>query len=133
MQKTYIMVKPDGMAKEGVVANIKGRVAGAGFTIEKEREFTLTEAQVRDHYDFLVEKPFFGEILEFMTSGSVLGMVVAGENVVLAMRDMIGVTNPAAAAEGTIRKEFGTDVMRNVVHASESVECAEVEIKRFFG
>ena len=133
MEKTYLMIKPDGMAKEGAAAAVKARIAKAGYTIEKEREFTLSEALVKDHYDFLVEKPFFPEILEFMTSGPVLGMLVSGDNVILGMRDMIGVTDPAEAAPGTIRKDFGTDKMRNVIHASEDAKAAEIEIKRFFG
>jgi len=127
------MIKPDGTAKEGVTARVKSRITAAGFTIDREKEFTLTEDMLRAHYDFLVEKPFFPEIVEFMTSGPVIGMIVSGDNVVFAMRGMIGVTNPEEAAPGTIRKDFGTDKMRNVIHASESPECAEIEIKRFFG
>jgi len=133
MEKTYIMIKPDAMAKEGVAAAVKQRITDAGFVIENEKVFTLTKELVEDHYDFLVEKPFFPEILEFMTSGPVTGMIVVGENVVAKMREIIGVTNPANAAPGTIRAEFGTDVMRNVVHGSEDLAAAEIEIKRFFG
>jgi len=133
MEKTYLMIKPDGMAKEGVAEQVKARITGAGFAIEQEKNFTLTQAMLEDHYDFLVEKPFFPEIVEFMTSGPVLGMIVSGDNVVAATRELIGVTDPAEAAAGTIRKDFGTDKMRNVIHGSESNEAAEVEIKRFFG
>ena len=132
MERTYVMIKPDGMAK-GLAGVIEKRIETAGFKVTKKKDFFMTEKLVREHYDFLVDKPFFAEILKFMTCGIVCGMVVEGEGVIAGVRGIAGVTNPNEAAEGTIRKEFGTDKMRNVVHASDSPETAEIEIARFFG
>ena len=88
---------------------------------------------LNDHYSHLTDKPFFPEIVEFMQSSPVIVMTLHGEDVVTRVRDIVGVTDPAEASDGTIRKQFGTDVMRNVVHASDSVENADAEIERFFG
>jgi nucleoside-diphosphate kinase len=125
------MLKPDATAKN-LAPEIKRRITNAGYKIIRERTFKMSEELVREHYDFLVDKPFFPEILNFMTSGEVMGMIIEGENVITGIRDMIGVTDPALAADGTIRKDFGTDKMRNVLHASDSPETAQIEIKRFF-
>ena len=94
---------------------------------------SLSDDMLNDHYSHLTDKPFFPEIVEFMQSLPVIVMTLQGENAVTRVRDLVGVTDPSEADDGTIRKQFGTDVMKNVVHASDSVENAESEIERFFG
>ena len=132
MERTFVMIKPDGM-KKGLADEIKKRICAAGFKIAAERTFTFDDRLVREHYSHMVQKPFFPELAEFMTSSPVVGMIVEGKGAINGMRDLMGVTDPSFAAKGTIRKDFGTDKMLNVVHGSDSAAAAEQEIKRFFG
>jgi nucleoside-diphosphate kinase len=93
----------------------------------------VSDDMLNEHYSHLTDKPFFPEIVEFMQSLPVIVMTLQGENAVTRVRDLVGVTDPSEADPDTIRNQFGTDVMKNVVHASDSVENAEAEIERFFG
>ena len=132
MEKTLIIIKPD-----AVEAKCVGKIIDAfetkKFDIIQTEMMSLSDDMLNDHYSHLADKPFFPEIVEFMQSLPVIVMTLQGENAVTRVRDLVGVTDPTEANEGTIRKQFGTDVMRNVVHASDSVENAEAEIERFFG
>ncbi|KAI4453269.1 nucleoside diphosphate kinase [Holotrichia oblita] len=128
-EKTYIMIKPDGFEDTAIV---KGYIRRAGYQIVAQKKMRLTEAILREHYDFLVDKPFFGDIVEFMTSGPVICMIVEGENAVAGMRTLMGATDPNEAAEGTIRKALAKSKQRNIIHGADSPENAEKEIKRFF-
>lgn len=128
-EKTYIMIKPDGFEDTAIV---KGFIKRAGFKIIAEKKMHLTEKILRDHYDFLVDKPFFGDIVEFMTSGPVICMIVEGENAVAGMRKIMGATDPSEAEEGTIRRALAKSKQRNIIHGADSPENAEKEIKRFF-
>ena len=132
MEKTLIIIKPD-----AVEAKCVGKIIDI-FEIEKfdiiqTEMMSLSDDMLNEHYSHLISKPFFPEIVEFMQSLPVIVMTLQGKNAVTRVRDIVGVTDPNEANEGTIRKQFGTDVMRNVVHASDSVENAEAEIERFFG
>ena len=93
----------------------------------------LTSETLREHYAHVADKPFFPEIEEFMSSRPVIGMILSGDSVISKVRDLLGPTDSTQAPEGTIRGDLGTTMMKNVVHASDSVEAAEAEIKRFFG
>ena len=132
MEKTLIIIKPDAIEAK-CVGKIIDRLETEKFDIIQTEMMALSDDMLNDHYSHLTDKPFFPEIVEFMQSLPVIVMTLQGENAVTRVRDIVGVTDPTQANEGTIRKQFGTDVMRNVVHASDSVENAEAEIGRFFG
>ena len=123
------MIKPDGFKD---TADIKAFIKKAGYKIVAEKQIALTEEILKDHYDFLADKPFFPEIVEYMTSDLVLGMVIEGENAIAGMRQIMGKTDPNEADEGTIRKAFAKSKQQNVIHGSDAPETAEKEIKRFF-
>ena len=132
MEKTLIIIKPDAIEAK-CVGKIIDRLETEKFDIIQTEMMALSDDMLNDHYSHLTNKPFFPEIVEFMQSLPVIVMTLQGDNAVTRVRDIVGVTDPTEANEGTIRKQFGTDVMRNVVHASDSVENAEAEIGRFFG
>ena len=132
MEKTLIIIKPDAVEAK-CVGKIIDIFETQKFDIIQTEMMSLSDDMLNDHYSHLTDKPFFSEIVEFMQSLPVIVMTLQGENAVTRVRDLVGVTDPTEANEGTIRKQFGTDVMRNVVHASDSVENAEAEIERFFG
>ncbi len=132
MEKTFVMVKPDGVAK-GVVGKILTRFEDKGFTIKRAQLMQVSEELAGEHYGHLREKPFFGELVEYITSGPVFAIELEGVAAIQNARALIGATNPVNAAAGTIRGDYGMDVASNVVHGSDSVENAEIEIKRFFG
>jgi nucleoside-diphosphate kinase len=132
MEKTLIIIKPDAVEAK-CVGKIIDIFETEKFDIIQTEMMSLSDDMLNDHYSHLADKPFFPEIVEFMQSLPVIVMTLQGENAVTRVRDIVGVTDPTEANEGTIRKQFGTDVMRNVVHASDSVENAEAEIERFFG
>jgi len=132
MEKTLIIIKPDAVEAK-CVGKIIDIFESQKFDIIQTEMMSLSDDMLNDHYSHLADKPFFPEIVEFMQSLPVIVMTLQGENAVTRVRDIVGVTDPTEANEGTIRKQFGTDVMRNVVHASDSVENAEAEIERFFG
>ena len=132
MEKTLIIIKPDAIEAK-CVGKIIDVFETQKFDIIQTEMMSLSDDMLNDHYLHLTDKPFFSEIVDFMQSLPVIVITLQGENAVTRVRDLVGVTDPTEANEGTIRKQFGTDVMRNVVHASDSVENAEAEIERFFG
>lgn len=132
MEKTYIMLKPD-CYQRGLMGQVITRIENKGFSITNMKMMNLSEDIVREHYAHLTDKPFFGEILSFITSGPVVGMIVEGDNVVSGMRTLMGPTNWQDALPGTIRGDFACTTQNNLIHGSDSVENAEIEIKRFFG
>ncbi len=132
MERTYIMTKPDAY-KRGLVGQIITRIENKGYKITDMKMMNLDEEILKEHYAHLADKPFFGEIVEYMTSGPVVGMIVEGDNVVAGMRSIMGPTDGLEAAAGTIRGDYANNKSENLVHGSDSVENAEIEIKRFFG
>lgn len=132
MERTYIMTKPDAY-KRGLIGEIISRIEKKGFVISDMKMMNLNEEILKEHYAHLSDKPFFGEIVEYMTSAPVVGMIVCGDGVVDCMRQMMGPTNGLEALPGTIRGDFAKNKSENLVHGSDSKENAEIEIKRFFG
>lgn len=132
MQRTYIMLKPDAI-KRGLMGKIITRIEEKGFKIVDAKMFTLTEKQLEEHYAHLKDKPFFVDIVNYMTSGPVLGMIVEGDDVILGMRKIMGATKWLEADAGTIRGDFACSTTQNLIHGSDSEETAVAEIKRFFG
>ena len=131
MAKTLIILKPDCLEKKQA-GEVISRFEKEGFEIRACKMTQLSSGILMDHYAHVADKPFFPEIEAFMSSRPVLVLVLEGENVIDRVRDLLGPTNSQAAPKGTIRGDLGTDMMRNVVHASDSPESAEAEIKRFF-
>ncbi len=129
--RTYTMIKPTAMRK-GYMAAIMNKIAEGGFKIVAAKMTKLSKEEAEAFYAIHKERPFFEELTTFMSSGPIMAMVVEKENAVEAYRDYIGATNPAEAAEGTIRKLYGTNIGENAVHGSDSDENAEIEIKFFF-
>lgn len=132
MERTYIMLKPD-CVRRGLMGEVIARIERKGFAITEVKMMQLDEAILREHYAHLTEKPFFPELVEYMTFGPVLGMIVEGDNVVKGMRILMGATKYEEAAAGTIRGDFATSTTENIIHGSDSPENAEIEIARFFG
>ncbi len=130
-EQTYIMLKPDAVQR-GLMGQIIARIERKGYRLVDAKMMRLSEAILREHYAHIADKPFFPEILEYMTSGPVFGMIVEGENAVLGMRIMMGATKFEDAAAGTIRGDFASSTGANVIHGSDSVENAKIEINRFF-
>ena len=131
-EHTFIMVKPDGVSR-GLVGEVVSRFERKGLTLEKMRLLTIDEPLARRHYAEHVEKPFFPDLLEFITSGPVVAMEWSGEGAVAAGRTLMGPTNPADAPPGTIRGDFGLEITFNIVHGSDSPASAERELGIFFG
>lgn len=131
MQKTLIIFKPDCMEKR-LVGTVLQRFEAAGFDIIGAKLTRLTSAQLREHYAHVADKPFYPEIEQFMSSRPVVVMALRGDNIVQRVRDLLGPTDSRKAAKGTIRGDFGTEMMKNVVHASDSEENGLKEIARFF-
>lgn len=129
--RTYTMVKPTAMRK-GHMAAIMNDIAKGGFKIVAAKMTKLSKEEAEAFYAIHSERPFFGELTTFMSSGPIMAMVVEKENAVEAYRNFIGATNPAEAAEGTIRKLYGTNIGENAIHGSDSDENAANEIKFFF-
>ena len=132
VEHTYVMVKPDGVAR-GLVGEVVSRFERKSLKLEKMRMLTISEEIAGRHYAEHTEKPFFGELVEFITSGPVVAMEWSGESAVSVARTLMGGTNPAEAAPGTIRGDFGIVITHNIVHGSDSVESAERELGIFFG
>ena len=131
MEKTLIILKPDAFAKCKVGATIS-RFEQAGFNVIGAKMMQLESAKLREHYAHIADKPFFPEIEEFMSSRPVIVLALEGDGVIDRVRLLVGPTNSKQAPAGTIRGDWGTDVMRNIAHASDSPEAAEAELKRFF-
>lgn len=131
IQKTFLMVKPDGVKRQ-LVGDIVDRFERKGFVLKGAKLMQITKELAEKHYAEHVERPFFGELVEFITSGPVFAMVWEGENVIATARLMMGATNPAESAPGTIRGDYATTVSENVIHGSDSLASAEREIGLFF-
>ncbi|MDD2490472.1 MAG: nucleoside-diphosphate kinase [Bacilli bacterium] len=132
MEKTYVMLKPD-CYKRGLIGEIISRIEKKGYQITNIKMLTLNEEILKEHYSHLADKPFFSEIINFMTSGPVVGMIVEGESVIEGIRILMGATKWHDALPGTIRGDFANNTTENLIHGSDSRETAEIEIKRFFG
>ncbi|HDH25271.1 MAG TPA: nucleoside-diphosphate kinase, partial [Actinobacteria bacterium] len=124
--------KPDGVAR-GLVGEVVGRLERKGLRLEKIRYLVIDEAMARRHYAEHVEKPFFDELLEFITSGPVVAMEWTGDGAIAVARTLMGATDPKKAIPGTIRGDFGLLVTQNIVHGSDSPESAARELEIFFG
>ena len=132
MDRTYIMLKPDAL-KRGLIGEILSRIEKKGYKIAAAKTMQLDAEILKEHYAHLTDKPFFPELVEYMTSGPVLAMIVEGPDVVLGMRILMGATKFEEAAPGTIRGDYAFCTTENLIHGSDSKENAEIEIKRFFG
>lgn len=131
MEKTLILLKPDCVAA-GYCGEVIKRFEHAGFKIRGCKMIQLESSLLQEHYGHLADKPFFPEIEAFMKSSPVIAIALEGEDIINKVRDMIGPTDSTQAAKGTIRGDLGQTKMLNVVHASDSPENAEIELKRFF-
>lgn len=130
-QRTYVMIKPDGVERR-LVGRIVSRIEDVGLTIERMELGAVTREQAEANYAEHAGKPFYEGLIEYVTSGPVVKMVVAGEEAVAVMRKLMGATNPKDAAPGTIRGDFGLSLDANIIHGSDSPESAEREIAIFF-
>lgn len=131
MEKTFLMVKPDGVQRN-LIGEIVRRFESKGFQLVGAKLMMVSQELAEKHYGEHKDKPFFGELVSFITSGPVFAMVWQGENIIAQARKMMGATNPAEAATGTIRGDFGVQVSQNIIHGSDSPESAEREIALFF-
>ncbi|GLZ15271.1 nucleoside diphosphate kinase [Actinomadura sp. NBRC 104425] len=130
-ERTLVLVKPDGV-RRGVVGEVISRIERKGLKIVALELRTLSRETAEAHYEEHAEKPFFGELVEFITGGPLVAMVVEGPRAVEAFRALAGATDPVNAAPGTIRGDFGLEIGANIVHGSDSTYSAEREIKLFF-
>ena len=130
--KTFFMIKPDGVQRN-LVGEIISRVEAKGFSITKIKMMTISKELAEQHYGEHKDKPFFNDLVSFITSGPVVAMQVEGENVVLQIRNLMGATNPSESTPGSIRGDLATELDKNVVHGSDSDESAEKELTLFFG
>jgi nucleoside-diphosphate kinase len=131
MEKTYLMIKPDGVQRN-LIGEIVARFEKKGFQLVGAKLMTIPKEVAQQHYGEHKERPFFGELVDFITSGPVFAMVWQGENVIATARQMMGSTNPKDALPGTIRGDFGVIVGKNIIHGSDSPASAEREIGLFF-
>jgi len=132
VQQTFIMVKPDGVRRR-LIGEIVRRVETKGYVIKEMKLFTIDESLANKHYAEHSEKPFFRELVDFITSGPVVAMVVEGPDAVAGMRQIMGATNPLEAVPGSIRGDFASVITENLVHGSDSPTSAAREINLFFG
>jgi len=131
MQKTLSIIKPDAV-KKGVIGKIVDRFESNGLRIAAMKKLQLSNADAEAFYAVHKDRPFFGELVEFMTSGPVVVMVLEGEDAVAKNRELMGATNPKEAEPGTIRADFAESIDANAVHGSDSLENADIEIRFFF-
>jgi nucleoside-diphosphate kinase len=131
VERTFSILKPDA-TERNLTGAINALIEKAGLRIVAQKRVLMTRREAETFYAVHKERPFFGELVEFMTSGPVVVQVLEGDNAVAKYREIMGATNPAQAAEGTIRKQFAKSVGENSVHGSDSVENAKIEIAQFF-
>lgn len=131
-EETLIVVKPDGV-KRGLVGEILGRFEAKGFVVKRLQMMTMSKAQAEEFYKVHKEKPFFEELVSFITSGPVVGAVLSGSDAVATVRRMVGATKSWEAAAGTIRGDLGLGLTDNTIHASDSTESFTQEQAAFFG
>lgn len=132
VEHTFVMVKPDGVVRR-LVGEVISRLENKGLTLHNVRMLTIDEELARRHYAEHVEKGFFPELLEFITSGPVVAMEWSGESAIGAVRTLMGATNPIDAAPGTIRGDLATVLTHNIVHGSDGPDSAARELGIFFG
>jgi nucleoside-diphosphate kinase len=132
VERTLSIIKPDAVAKN-VIGEIYSRFEKAGLRIVAAKMMHLTADQAGGFYAVHKERPFFGELVEYMTSGPIMVQVLEGEGAIAKNREVMGATNPKDAAPGTIRADFANDITENAVHGSDAPETAKVEIEFFFG
>ena len=131
LERTFSIVKPDATARN-LTGAINAVIEDAGLRIVAQRRIRMTEAQAKGFYAVHAGRPFYGDLVAFMTSGPVVVQVLEGEDAIARYRDVMGATNPAEAADGTIRKSFAENIERNSVHGSDAPETAATEIRFFF-
>jgi len=131
VERSFSIIKPDAVAA-GQTGEILAMIQQAGFKIVAMRMTRITEAQARGFYAVHKERPFFSGLVKFMTEGPVVVMALEREDAIKKLREVMGATNPANAADGTIRKKFATNIERNCIHGSDAPETAEVELRFFF-
>jgi nucleoside-diphosphate kinase len=131
MEKTLTMIKPDGV-KKNIIGEILSRFEKNGLRIAAVKKVWLTKENAKAFYAVHKARPFYGELTDFMSEGPIVAAVLEGENAIVKLREIMGATDPAKAAEGTIRKDFASSVQCNIVHGSDSPESAAIEIPFFF-
>ena len=131
LETTLVLFKPDALEKR-VIGQVTSRFEAAGLRLRGVKMFRASDAVLQEHYAHIASKPFFPEVQQFMQRTPVIAVALEGEGAVTLVRDLLGPTDSKKAAKGTIRGDFGVDVMVNVCHASDSAEAAAVELKRFF-
>ena len=132
IERTFSIIKPDAVAKN-VIGEIVSRFENNGLRIVASKMVHLTKEQAGDFYAVHKERPFYNDLVEYMTSGPVVVQVLEGDNAIMKNREIMGATNPAEAAAGTIRADFATSIEENAVHGSDAPETAAQEIAFFFG
>ncbi|CAN5324227.1 nucleoside-diphosphate kinase [soil metagenome] len=130
-ESTLILIKPDGV-RRGLIGEVVRRIERKGLSIDRMELRTLDSATAEEHYGEHRERPFFGELVDFITGGPLVAMVVSGSDAIKAMRQLAGATNPIEADAGSIRGEFATIIGENIIHGSDSPDSAAREIKLFF-
>ena len=130
-QRTFSIIKPDA-TRRNLTGAINSKIESSGLRIIAQKRIQMSDEQAKEFYAIHAERPFYNDLVSFMTSGPVVVQVLEGENAVLAYREVMGATNPSEAADGTIRKEFAENIEANSVHGSDSDENAEIEIAHFF-
>ena len=130
-QRTFAIIKPDAVAKK-TAGQIIARIEESGLDIIALKRLQLDDEMAKGFYAVHKERPFFGDLVKFMTSGPVVAMVLEGENAIARWRDLMGPTNSNEAPAGTLRGDFGTDIERNAVHGSDAPETAKLEISYWF-
>jgi nucleoside-diphosphate kinase len=131
-ERTLILVKPDGV-RRGLVGEVISRIERKGLTVAELQMRTLDRATAEEHYAEHTDKPFFGELVAFITGGPLVAMAEEGTDAIAAMRALMGATTPIAAAPGSIRGDYATVITENIVHGSDSPTSAARELKLFFG
>ena len=131
MEKTLSIIKPDGVSRN-LIGDVIGRLEKEGLKIGAIKMIQMSKAQAKGFYKVHEGKPFFDSVTDFMSSGPCVVMILEGENVIVRYRELMGATNFKDAAEGTIRRDYATDIEKNVVHGSDSPENADIEINYFF-
>ncbi|CAI8414770.1 MAG: Nucleoside diphosphate kinase [SAR116 cluster bacterium] len=130
-QRTFSIIKPDA-TRRNLTGAINSKIESSGLRIIAQKRIQMSDAKAKEFYAVHAERPFYNDLVSFMTSGPVVVQVLEGENAVLAYREVMGATNPSEAADGTIRKEFAENIEANSVHGSDSDENAAIEIAHFF-
>jgi len=131
VEETLILVKPDGVAR-GLIGEVVGRIERKGYRIEALELRTIERATAEEHYAEHTERPFFGELVDFITSAPLVAMCVSGDDAIAGMRSIMGATNPIEATPGSIRGDFATIIGENIVHGSDGTESAKRELEIFF-